>query len=445
MSLLTAHSRLIALLGESGSLRGRLIRGGAGSAIIQALNRLIALVVGIALARGLGAEGYGVYAYAFALMSVLMVPAELGMPVLLVREVAASVAKLDWAYVRGICIRSTQIVLAASTTISLIAAFLVWQFGESIPSDQRQTLLLVLLLLPLSVLSKAFASALHGLQHVVIGQAVEALLRPTLVLLGVLVLFAAAPVMRLPQYAMAVQVVVAVAVLFISLLLLIRYLPNAARTTKARHRTREWLANAIPFTLIGGAGIINNQVDILMLGYFRPPEDVGIYRVAVQGSVLVAFGLQAMTAVVAPQFARLYAQGDMARLQRLITISARVVFITALPVVLIFVLAGGTIAGRVFGPEFVASHYPLAILAVGQLVNTMFGPVGALLQMVGYENITARMIIITALLNIPLNALLILFYGATGAAMATAICVGLLHLLLFFIARKRLGLRALPI
>ena len=55
MSLLTVHSRLVALLGESGSLRGRLIRGGAGSAIIQALNRLIALVVGIALARSLGA------------------------------------------------------------------------------------------------------------------------------------------------------------------------------------------------------------------------------------------------------------------------------------------------------------------------------------------------------------------------------------------------------
>ena len=445
MSLLTAHSRLCALLGESGSLRGRLIRGGAGSAIVQALNRLIALAVGIALARGLGAEGYGIYAYAFALMSVLMVPAELGMPVLLVREVAAHVARADWAHVRGICIRGTQVVLAASTAISFIAALLVWRFGDSIPADQRQTLLLVLLLLPLSALSKTFASVLQGLQHVVIGQAVEALLRPTLMLLGVLVLFAAAPGMCLPQYAMAVQVVVVAAVLFTSLLLLIRYLPDAARTTKGKHRTREWLTNAIPFTLIGGAGIINNQVDILMLGYFRPSGDVGIYRVAVQGSVLVAFGLQAVTAVVAPQFARLYAQGDLARLQRLITMSARVVFITALPVVLIFVLAGGTIAGMVFGPEFVASHYPLAILSVGQLINTLFGPVGALLQMVGYENITARMIIITALLNIPLNAFFIHFYGATGAAMATAICVGLLHLFLFFIARKKLGLIALPI
>ena len=445
MSLFTVHSRLRALLGESGSLRARLIRGGAGSAIVQALNRLIALAVGIALARGLGAEGYGIYAYAFALISVLMVPAELGMPVLLVREVAANVARADWAYVRGICIRGAQIVLGASTAISLIAAFLVWRFGESIPADQRQTLLLALLLLPLSALGKTFASVLQGLQHVVIGQAVEALLRPTLMLLGVLVLFAAAPGMCLPQYAMAVQVVVVAAVLFTSLLLLIRFLPDAARTTKGKHRTREWLTNAIPFTLIGGAGIINNQVDILMLGYFRPPGDVGIYRVAVQGSVLVAFGLQAVTAVVAPQFARLYAQGDLARLQRLITISARVVFIAALPVVLIFVLAGGAIAGMVFGPEFVASHYPLAILSVGQLVNTLFGPVGALLQMVGYENITARMIIITALLNIPLNAFFIHFYGATGAAMATAICVGLLHLFLFFIARKKLGLIALPI
>jgi O-antigen/teichoic acid export membrane protein len=223
------------------------------------------------------------------------------------------------------------------------------------------------------------------------------------------------------------------------------YLPDTVRRAKAGYRTKEWLVNAVPFTLIGGAGIINNQVDILMLGHFRSPEDVGIYRVAVQGSALVAFGLQAVTAVVIPQFARLYAQGDMVRLQRLVTISARVVFITALPVVLIFFAAGGAIASFVFGSEFVASHYPLAILAFGQLVNTLFGPVGALLQMVGHENITARMIILTALLNIPLNAVLIYFYGPSGAAMATAICVGLLHLLLFFVVRSRLGLRALPI
>jgi O-antigen/teichoic acid export membrane protein len=65
------------VLGDS--LRARFIRGGMGSAGVQALSLVLALALGIVLARALGAEGYGVYAYAFAIMSLLMVVAEVGL------------------------------------------------------------------------------------------------------------------------------------------------------------------------------------------------------------------------------------------------------------------------------------------------------------------------------------------------------------------------------
>jgi len=73
------RERLLSLATGEG-LKARLIRGGLGSAGIQAANRVLTLALGIVLARGLGAEGYRVYAYAFALMSLLMVAAEANTP-----------------------------------------------------------------------------------------------------------------------------------------------------------------------------------------------------------------------------------------------------------------------------------------------------------------------------------------------------------------------------
>tara|TARA_R110002074_G_scaffold304679_2_gene475934 strand:- start:8923 stop:10296 length:1374 start_codon:yes stop_codon:yes gene_type:complete len=426
-------------------LRARLIRGGLGSAGVQALSRVLALALGIVLARGLGAEGYGTYAYAFAIMSLLMVAAEAGVPTLLLREVAAAHGQQRWGLLRGALIWSGQLVLLASASVSVVGLLVLSVMTESLSAAQLYTTLLMLLVLPLAALAKTIARAMQGLDRVVIGQAVDMLLRPLLVLLGVGPLFLFAPALRQPQYAMAAQLAAAGIVLLVGWWMLSRYQPAASRTESVEYKSRQWLRSALPFMLIGGAGIINNQADIIMLGWFGSAVDVGIYRVAVQGATLVAFGLQAANAVVAPQFARLYAQGDMEKLQRLVTASARVVLLVALPLALAFVFAGGTIVTWVFGAEYTASHLPLAILALGQLTVATIGLTGPLVSMAGFESVVSKAIWVSALLNIGLNLFLIPIFGVTGAAASTAITVSLWHGFLFVFAKKEMNIIVFPI
>jgi O-antigen/teichoic acid export membrane protein len=110
----------------------------------------------------------------------------------------------------------------------------------------------------------------------------------------------------------------------------------------------------------------------------------------------------------------------------------------ALPVALIFILAGEFIIPWVFGAEFSAAHAPLAILAMGQLVNAGFGSVGFLLNMTGYERISSRILWQTALLNILLNAIMIPLFGIVGASVATAISLVIWNALLYREVRKHL-------
>lgn len=439
-----ARQRFVALLAGKG-LRGQLIRAGLGSAGIQAANRVLALGLGIVLARTLGAEGYGVYAFAFAMMSLLMVVAEAGVPTLLMREVAASQARAEWGLLHGILRWAGQFVALAAGVVALVGFLVLWAVGHRLSPSMLHTTALMLLVLPLAAGIKTIAHALNGFQRVVLGQVVDMLVRPLLVLLLVSTAFVLCPELRQPAFAMAAQLVGAAVVLVAGMLILRRLVPREVVTSPPVCRGRQWLRSAVPFTLVGGAGVVNNNTDIIMLGWLNGPEEAGVYRAAVQGATLAAFGLQVINAVVAPQFSRLYAQGDRARLQRLVTRSAQMVLLVALPIALAFILAGGAIVTWVFGNEFASAHAPLAILAAGQLINAGFGSVGFLLNMTGHEGVTARTLWQTALLNIVLNAVLIPLYGMNGAAVATAISLATWNALLYRQVRQRLRISSIAL
>jgi O-antigen/teichoic acid export membrane protein len=144
--------------------------------------------------------------------------------------------------------------------------------------------------------------------------------------------------------------------------------------------------------------------------------------------------------VVAPQFSRLYAQSNMAHMQVIATQSARAVLLLAVPIALLLILAGGVLLGWIFGAEFISARAPLAILAVGQLVNAAFGSVGFLLNMTGHEAVNARILWQSALLNILLNVVLIPIFGMNGAAVATAMSLAFWNVSLYRQVKNRLGI-----
>jgi len=430
---------LIASKSNKGLL-AQLLRGGAGSALVQAANGFVALALSVVLARALGTEGYGLYAYAFSIMGLLMALAEMGFPTLLIREVAASKSRSDWRLLRGAVVRSSQFVLITATVVSVVGLLILNAFDDSLSLVEKQTWLYMLMLLPLAALTKIIASALKGLYLVVAGQTLEALLRPVLVLVGLMVLFYTMPTLRQPHYAMGAQLLAGAITMAVAMLVIRRQMPKAVWNATPQYQNLAWLKSAIPFTLISGAGIINNQADIIMLGGLRQVDDVGVYRVAMQVAMLVMFWLQAIGAFVTPHFARLYAQSDMEGLQRLATMSARVILFGALPAAMILGFAGEWLLGLVYGQEYLASFAPLLVLVLGQLLATFFGAVGPLLSMAGLERTIANSMWASVISNIVLNFTLIPIYGATGAALATSMTLVGWTFFLYLLSKRRLGI-----
>ena len=145
---------------------------------------------------------------------------------------------------------------------------------------------------------------------------------------------------------------------------------------------------------------------------------------------------------IAPTVSRLYAHGEIERLQKILSKSVRKVMLFSLPMALIMVLAGKYVLIYVFGNEFALARYALAVLSGAQLINACMGSVGLILNMTGNEKDTAIVLASTAGLNICLNALLIPLYGILGAAIATAISIILWNIILSYFIFKRTKLKS---
>lgn len=421
-------------------LRARLVRSALGSAGVQAANRAIALVLGVVLARSLGPDGYGVYAFAFALMSLLMVAAEAGVPTLLMREVAAAEGSGDWGLLRGALQRGVQFVGLVSLTIAVSGLVVLVLFADRVAPASFHTLAVMFLLLPATALSKTISRALMGFHRVVMAQSLEMLLRPILVIGFIGVMFSWWPEMRSPVFAMAAQLAAVLIGLILTGVALRSSTPPQMRNARPEFHSKLWLKNALPFVLIGGALVINSQTDIVMLGWLTTTDEVGIYRVAVQGAMLVLFPLQVFQAVLAPQFSKFYANRDFVSLRSLDRRSRYAIILSTLPVFLLMILFKDSLIASFFGAVFLPAGLPLLILSIGFFANIANGASGTLMQMTGNERFTARVLWSTSLLNFIGNLILIPAFGSVGAAITTGFTTFAYQATLRHKAKKVLGI-----
>jgi O-antigen/teichoic acid export membrane protein len=145
--------------------------------------------------------------------------------------------------------------------------------------------------------------------------------------------------------------------------------------------------------------------------------------------------------VIAPHLARLHAAQDTARLQKLVTASARFGLMFAAPVTLVFVVFGRDILELVFGAEYTSAYLPLIILSCGYLLTACVGSVGhILLNMTGFEHEVMRRFGLAVTSNVVFNLAFIPWMGARGAALAAAASMMLWNVVLWRTVTRRLNI-----
>jgi O-antigen/teichoic acid export membrane protein len=420
-------------------LKGQLLRAARGSVLLRVASLAATMAMSVVLARALGPVDYGVYSYVFAIVTLLALPSQVGIPVLLVRETAKAQAHEDWPRLKGLWTWATRTILATSVAIAVAAAIVLAWRGERTDAELRWTLAAGMVLVPLVALGNARGAALRGLRRIVSGQLPENVLRPVMLVAFVGTAWWWGDKVSAAQ-AMAWHVLAAAIAFAIGGAILWRVRPTGMLPVQPdlRH-AREWWQAALPLALITGLQVAGNQSGVILLGLFRPQAEVGAYKVATSAATLALFGLQTANLILGPYIARLHTLGDHGRLQRLASVGAFASAALTFPIFLIFAMGGPWLLGWLYGPEYRSAYVPLLILGAGQMANALFGSVGQLLNMTGHERVAARWLAVAAGCNIALGVALVPWWGAIGAAVASVVSILVWNLAFWRVAMREIG------
>lgn len=414
---------IVGLRRGKGELRSLLIRGAAGSFALRVCATGLAFISSILLARFLGASQFGIYYLALTWLGLLELPAVFGFDKLLVREVAVYNERSEWGLLRGLLIRSNQAALLFSVVIALLALLIV-KTTLSTEDLMMAVFIIAFVALPLRAITILRQATLQGFHRVITGQLPEYLIQPAVF---ITLLCGAYFISQDDLTALSAITVYLIAVFFallVGVILLSRSVPGAIKKTRSEYMTKAWAISAIPMMIIGGLQVINLRIDIILLGIFKTPDEVGVYAVCARGAQLILFILTAANAILAPTIVSIYTKGDIKRLQRIITKSSRLIFLFSLPVALFLIFFGSWYL-KIFGSGFAVGVFPLAILSVAQLFSVTAGSPGLILLMTGHERDVLWTGTATIAVNLLLNVFLIPPFGMNGAAVATSlgICV----------------------
>ena len=406
--------------------------------------RLVAIPIGlltsIILARTLGPESFGQYAFVMALLPLLSLPVAGGVPQVLTREVAGYSYAGQWSLYRGV-VRGAHIWVLSISLMVVAVYFAGGPLAGWIPSEGRWALLgIIILMVPFNGLNAVRNGTIKGLGFPGQAEMPSQLLQPFIILAAYCALAGIGGLT--PKTAVWAQVFGGALTFVFATVLFYKIRPKTSLSHPPVYETKKWAVALFPFTLIVLVNTFNTQVGIVLLGFLGTDEAVAAMRVGERGAQFVALSLGLVNAVISPHIVNAYRDGDLKKLQQLSRQSARGAFIIALPIGLILILAGKPLIGLAFGEEFTAiSYLPLIILVAGQLVNVFFGSVGQFLSMSGHEKDTLKGQVLALVVNVTACAILIPLYGAVGAAAGVSIGIITWNSMLGILVFKRLRIR----
>jgi O-antigen/teichoic acid export membrane protein len=428
---------------NSGDAARTVLRGAFGGGALKVANALLALITVGLMTRYMGAASFGIYAFALSLVTLLSIPAQLGLPTLIVRDAARAQASNQWRDLRGLLVRSNQFALTASMVLGL-SLILIAMFRPVWVGEERAAAVAVgALYLPVITLGALRSATLRGLGHVVQGQFPDLLVRPVVFagLIGAVVI-TQSPLD--PARAIGLHVAAASVSFLVGIALLMRIMPPMLRKAEARYQTSTWSKSVVPFSIIAAAPLVTAQIGVIAVAAFRPDADVGVYRAAALASQSAMLPLYVVINALDPAVARAHASGATAELRRAMRLAARVSLAAMLPVTLACFIWNEPIMAILFGVDFADGGILLAVMSLGPLGVAAVGSADSLINMTGREKDAVRVLVLGMLLSLVLALAFTAAFGSLGTASAGVLSSIAIAVALNHVARQHVGVSSSP-
>ena len=370
------------------------------------------------IARIVGVDTYGIYAYVFAWMAVLAYFSALGFDVALLRFVPAYEAEKAWSLMRGVIEYSQRRAVVVGMLVVLVGISGTLLRTSRISAELENTFLVGFMLVPIWALLWIRCSVVRAFGGVVWAVAPDRLVRD-----GVLVGLVAVAAIWLKLHIDAPQLMIATLVssavgLVLASLAMRRLCPRPARDAMPTYAASMWRGVALPLVLIGATEALMNRTGVLLLGWLGDTKGAGVYSLVFNIAFVVALPRTAVNTLFAPTISSLFTRNDPMMLQVLVARAATWTLGAGASIAIVLaVLAEPLLAW--FGPGFEDGVPGLRILLLGQVIVSSTGSQLYVMTMTGHERGAVKLLASCAGANVVGCIVLISLFGLTGAAIST--------------------------
>lgn len=171
------------------------------------------------------------------------------------------------------------------------------------------------------------------------------------------------------------------------------------------------------------------RLDILVIAMYLNPGQIGIYSLGVTIAKLPWAIANSVTNVMFPKISSSSRQAAIDFTVRATRISFYLTLFSAIGLIIF----GYPLIYFAYGTDFIAAYFIVVILSIGIVNNSLFRTLGIYFSGIGQPMITARVSIITVILNVIFNFSLIPLWGINGAAITSAATYSISGLVIMFI------------
>lgn len=371
------------------------------------------------IARHFGAVGTGGYALALTTATVTGTLSLFGLDYILLRTVAGDLKVGAIAEARGTVRTITRGVIGISLAMSVLLAIagaplLLQLVGHA--EDAHILGFAAFGVLPFAM-TRLAAAALRGSGGVVMAQWVDGPLATTMSLAGLIgiILFAGGTGVETLFIVYIATTVAAGAFAWLLYARKARRWPRAAAVPLPPLLGQSWKISLVVLSML-----LADWVILLMLGANFSTAQIGQFRTAWQITSLIGLIVVTFDSVAGPRVAAAHRVGETQGIYRIWRQSVLVMVAMSAPLLVVTIFFPAWLL-QFFGADFVPAAPALQVLALGQLVNIVTGPVGSILMMTGREVWSLRISAGAFVILVVLGLTLIPSFGLIGAALTTSL------------------------
>lgn len=374
----------------------------------DAFGYILLFILSIFLVRHLGVVNFGKYSFAIAFTSLFFILSDIGLSLLIIREIARDVSNAglyltNVSIIKLILSLITMVLIAISTNLfdySHDMKFAIYTVGGIAVITSFTTSL------------RSFFRAFERMEYETLSKIIEKILVFGGVLSVLYLNFGFIEVLCAMLIAQLISLILTLIIIF-KFLINIKYIFDLVVC-------KDLIRKALPFTLSSIFTFIYFHTDTIMLSIMKGDAAVGWYNAAYRLIVALPFFSAAFVGAIYPILSK-YSDSSKDRLVIVYEKSFKFLLLVSVPLGIGTSLIAERLILSLYGAEYLNSVIVLQILIWVTSISFIYSIVGFVLASINQQRIDAYITGISAIMNIVLNFILIPAYSYTGAGIASLI------------------------